>query len=308
MEIENHPGVKVKQRKYSSSSLFADLKSLLKIGVLIANVLPVFTGFWLALHFTGASLAENLGLFFLVLSGSTLLMAGALIINNWYDADIDRVMARTMHRPTVTGHFSLQTVLTGGIAVSLFGFILLLFTTVETAVYGFVGWFTYVVLYTMWSKRRFSLNTIIGSVSGAVTPLIGWAAVSPSSHVVPIMLFILIFIWQVPHTFAIAMKKREEYAAAGVPMLPVVHGFEITKRQIVVYVACLLPLPFYLAPLGTVFVITATVLNAGWLVISIRGLFSKNDMKWAHHIFLYSVNYLMILFLLMIIVTLPAFN
>src|SRR5690606_6061656 len=121
------------------------------------------------------------------------------------------------------------------------------FTTLEATLYSLIGWFTYVVLYTFWSKRKYTINTIIGSVSGAVTPLIGWAAITSSYHIVPIGFFLILFIWQVPHTFAIAMRRVEEYRAAGVPMLPVVAGFEATKRQIFIYVACLLPLNLLLS-------------------------------------------------------------
>ena len=268
----------------------------------------MFTGFWLALYFTGASINDYWDLFWLTIIGSTLVMAGALVINNWYDVDIDTVMDRTKHRPTVTGHFSLKMVLTIGITLSILGFILLLFTTIEAAIYALVGWVTYCFLYTMWSKRRYTLNTVIGSVSGAVTPLIGWTAIESGFHIIPIILALILFIFQMPHTFAIAIKKYDEYKAARVAMLPVVYGLEMTKRQMVVYIACLLPLPFYLAPLGTTFIVLATLLNIGWLAVSIYGFFTKNDHKWANVIFLYSVNYITILFLMMIIVTLPAFR
>lgn len=291
--------------KQKKPSVIADLRALFKVGVLISNVLPVFTGFWLALYFSNASFSNYLDVFLLTIIGSTFVMAGALIINNWYDVDIDSVMARTKHRPTVTGTISLNVVLTMGITFTVIGFICLFFTTIEAAIYAFIGWFTYVVLYTMWSKRRFTLNTVIGSVSGAVTPMIGWAAIESTAHIVPIVLFLILFIWQMPHTFAIAMKKSKEYKAAGVAMLPVVHGFEMTKRQIVVYVFCLLPLPFYLMTLGTTFFVIATGLNLAWLAVSIYGFFTKDDMKWARIIFLFSVNYILILFLTMIIVTLP---
>jgi heme o synthase len=294
--------------KRNKSTLISDLKALFKAIVLIANVLPVFTGFWLALYFTDTSFSDNWGLFLLTIVGSTMVMAGALILNNWYDVDIDTVMDRTKNRPTVTGNISLKVVLIMGIAFTVFGFILLFFTTLEAAIYAFVGWFTYVVLYTMWSKRRYTFNTIIGSVSGAVTPLIGWTAIEPGVHVVPIMLFVILFIWQMPHTYAIAMKKHDEYKAAGVAMLPVVHGFKVTKRQVLIYVACLLPLPFFLTSLGTTFIVIATVLNIAWLVVSISGFFTKNDFKWAQVNFLYSVNYLTILFIMMVIVTLPLFD
>ncbi len=113
------------------------------------------------------------------------------------------------------------------------------------------------------------------------------------------------FIWQMPHTFAIAIRKYDEYKAADVAMLPVVHGMEITKRQMAIYIACLLPLPFYLFSLGTTFVVIATVLNIGYLVLAMSGLFTNDDEKWARKMFLVSVNYLMIIFVMAIVVTLP---
>ncbi len=287
-------------------SLLVDLKSLVKGIVLIANALPVLTGFWLAIYFTGSSITEHWSAFWLTMIGSTFVMAGALVLNNWYEVDLDKEMKRTQARPTVTGNFSLKAVLTMGIAFSIIGFILLFFTNFEVVLYTFIGWFTYVILYTMWMKRKYTLNTVMGSISGAVTPLIGWAAVAPSYHFVPLVLALLLFIWQMPHTFAIAMRRHDEYKAAGVAMLPVVRGFEFTKRQIIIYVACLLPLPFFLMSLGTVFVVVATILNVLWVLLSVGGFFTNSDIKWARAQFLYSVNYVAILFVLMIIVTLPG--
>lgn len=287
----------------AGTTLFSDLRLLVKGPVLFANALPVFAGFWVALYFTGTSFMENLNLFLLAFFGSTFVMAGALVINNWYDVDIDTVMDRTKNRPTVTGHFSMKAVLSLGIVLSIFGFILLSFTTVDAVVYGLIGWITYVIMYTMWTKRKYTLNTVVGSVSGAVTPLIGWTAIDPGFHFVPLVMALLLFIFQMPHTFAIAMKKWKEYKAANVAMLPVVHGFGITKRLMVVYIASLLPLPFFLSVLGTTFVVLATLINIGWLAVSIYGFFTKDDMKWAHVNFLYSVNYITVMFLMMIIFT-----
>lgn len=292
----------------SNNNIIRDLKSLLKMKVLIANVLPVFTGFWLAVYFTGGSFTEQWNMFLLTLIGSTLIIAGALLFNNWYEVDLDKEMKRTQTRPTVTGNISLQAVFRMAAASTGLGFILMLFTTLEATLYAVLGWFVYVVLYTMWSKRKYTLNTVIGSLSGAFTPLIGWAAIESAFHIVPIVLFLILFIWQIPHTFAIAIKRHDEYRAAGVPMLPVVHGFAFTKRQIVVYTACLLPLPLFLTTFGTTFIVLATLLNVGFLFLAIRGLFTKRDLKWAQTIFIYSLNYLIILFLMMIIVTLPVFG
>lgn len=283
------------------TTFFADVMALFKGIVLIANVLPVFTGFWLAAYFTDTAITPNL--FFLTMIGSTLVMAGALVLNNWYEVDIDTVMARTQVRPTVTGNISLKMTLALGIALSVFGFILLLFTTKEAVLYAFIGWFTYVVMYTMWTKRKYTFNTVVGSISGAVTPMIGWGAIDSTMHIVPIVLFLILFIWQMPHTFAIAMKRYDEYKAAGVAMLPVIRGFAMTKRQIFVYVACLLPLPFFLLPLGPTFIAIATMLNLAWLALAIQGFFVKDDVKWARANFVVSVNYIAILFIAMVIVS-----
>lgn len=292
-----------KPTKENARQLFVDLRSLFKGIVLIANVLPVVTGLLLAMHFTDSTLSDHWGVFFLTIIGSTFVMAGALVLNNWYEVDLDREMARTKGRPTVTGNISLKTVLTIGITMSVIGLTMLLFTTIEASLYAFLGWFTYVVLYTFWSKRKYTLNTVVGSVSGAFTPLIGWAAIDSAFHIVPITLFLLLFIWQIPHTFSIAIRRYNEYKAARVPMLPVIHGFEMTKRQTVIYIACLLPLPLFLTSLGTPFMVIATLLNIGWLVIGIWGFFMKNDLKWANIIFIYSLNYLTILFLCMIVIS-----
>lgn len=294
---------KVATSENKDSTLFADLKALVKVGIVNSNLITTFAGFWLALYFTNATFVNNWEVFLLTMIGTALVIAGGCILNNWYDRDIDPVMSRTKTRPTVTGTIALNHVLIFGISTTGVGLILLLLTTVQAALIGLFGWFTYVVLYTMWSKRKYTLNTVVGSFSGAVPPLIGWAAIDPNLHIVAIVLFLIMFIWQTPHFLALAMKKCEEYKAAGIPMLPVVHGFEFTKRQMVVYTACLLPLPLYMTQLGTIFVVIATVLNVGWLILGISGFFMKNDLKWANMMFIYSLNYLTILFVMMVVVT-----
>ncbi|WP_040979888.1 heme o synthase [Oceanobacillus jeddahense] len=287
----------------------SEVKALIKIGIVNSNLITAITGFLVAIALTNTSFSSHWGTFLLMIIGSALVIAGGCVINNWDDVDIDPKMSRTKKRPTVTGFFSLRTVLIMGMIISVLGFAVLLFTTWYAALFAFIGWFGYVVLYTIWSKRRYTLNTAIGSLSGAMPPVIGWAAVESSFHVVPLVMFLIMFIWQTPHFLALAMKKKEEYKAAGVPMLPVVRGMGMTKRQIVVYIACLLPLPFFLLPtLGLTFTIVATLLNIGWLIIGFIGLFTEKDMKWANLVFIFSLNYLTILFPLMIIVTLPIFN
>ncbi len=298
----------IKVEKTSIRGILTDLKYLVKGLVLVANVLPILSGFWIALYVTNASFLDYWDKFVYMALGGTLIMAGALILNNWYEVDLDSAMKRTAKRPTVTGNFSLKTVLIMGIVASILGQILLLFTTIEAAIYGFLGWFIYVVLYTFWTKRRYVSNTIVGSLSGAVTPLIGWATIESTLHVVPIVLAIILFIWQMPHTYAIAMRRYDDYKAAKVPMLPVVQGFKTTKIHNLVYILCLLPLPFFLTSLGTFFVVLTTILNVLWLAVAMSGFFSKDDETHANLMFYCSLTYLTVVFGVLIIISLPIFN
>src|SRR5690625_2772099 len=304
--VEEGASSSVNAKDHSSQTnklTFKDIKAFVKIGIVNSNLLAVFTGYWLALYVTGITFIETLDVFTLTIAGSTLVLIGASVLNNWYDTDIDIIMDRTRNRPTVTKKIASSHVLMIGIVTTVLGLILLYMTTLTAAIVSFVGWFTYVVLYTMWSKRRYTLNTEIGCISGAVPPLIGWAAINPELfHYVPLTLFLIMFIWQTPHFLALAMKKSKEYKAAGIPMLPVVYGFEFTKRQIVVYIACLLPLPFFLGELGIAFIVIATILNVVWLLIGFSGYIMENVMKWANVLFFYSLGYLIIIFLAMIIV------
>ncbi len=291
----------------TKTTLWADFLALIKIGIINSNLMTTFAGFWLALFYSNTTFFDHWQSLIFVLLGTGFVIAGGCVLNNYYDRDIDQKMSRTKKRPTVTGTLSNAQVLRIGIGFSILGAMFLLLTNVPAAVTGIFGWFVYVVLYTMWSKRRYTLNTIVGSFSGAVPPLIGWLAVDPTFHPVAFVFFLIMFIWQTPHFLALAMMKVKEYKAVGIPMLPVVHGFAITKRQILIYILCLLPLPFYLSSLGTIFMILATLLNVGWVVLSVRGFFMKDDMKWAKWMFIYSINYLTILSIAMVVATLPSF-
>ena len=285
------------------TSVLKDVLAVVKIGIVNSNLITTFTGLWLALHFTGKGFLSNLHIVFFALIGSALVIAGSCALNNFIDRDIDHLMERTKNRPTVSGSMEPKRVLWFGVFLIAIGTLSLLMTTVTAAVIGLIGVVTYVFLYTMWSKRSNTFNTVIGSISGAVPPVIGWTAVDDSFHIVPVILFLLMFLWQPPHFLALAMKRCEEYRAAGIPMLPVVHGFAMTKRQIIIWIVALLPLPFYLFSLGVPFLVIATLLNVGWLALGLAGFKMKDDMKWAKWMFIYSLNYLTILFVTMVIVT-----
>lgn len=284
--------------------LLTDIKYLLKGKVLVANVLPVFTAYWLALYFNGENFTDHWLLFILTITGSTLVISGALMFNNWFEYDLDKKMDRTQRRPTVTGSFSLKGVLIAAIVTTITGMTMMMLTTIEAAVYSFLGWFFYVVLYTFWSKRRYTVNTIIGSISGAFTPLIGWAVIAPASHIVPIALFYILIIWQIPHTLAIAIKRLDDYTRAGVPMLPVVIGVDATIRQNLYYVIALLPVPFILLGIfGWIFFAVSMFLTIGWIILSVKGYRTNDKRRWANMNLKYSLIYLIVLFMLMIALT-----
>lgn len=284
--------------------ILIDVKYLIKGKVLPANVFPAFTAYWLALYFSGETFLENFPLFIHAILGSTLVISGALIINNWYEADLDAKMERTKRRPTVTGHFSLRLVLWLGILSSIAGFLMVAMTRAEALIYSFIGWFVYVVLYTFWTKRRYTLNTIVGAISGMVTPLIGWGAVMSTDHIVPWALALILFIWQIPHTLAITVKRYEEYKAARVPMLPIVCGIPVTKRVNFVYVLALVPLSFLLLPsLGWGVFLFKIIAGLVWIPLAAWGFRTRDDKKWAQANLIYSLNYLNLSYAVMILAT-----
>ncbi|MCM3568770.1 heme o synthase [Neobacillus mesonae] len=286
------------------TSAWKDFMALIKIGIVNSNLITTFTGIWLALHFTGQSFLEHLDVIFYTIAGSSFIIAGSCVVNNYVDRDIDHLMERTKTRPTVTGKVLPFKVLGLGIFLIGLGTLFLFFTTITATVIGLLGVFSYVFLYTLWSKRQLVSNTIIGSISGAVPPLIGWAAVDANLDMIAWALFILMFAWQPPHFYALAMRRVNEYRAAGIPMLPVVKGFKTTKLHILFWVTVLLPLPILLVKLGIPFLILATLLNIGWLALGIYGYKIKDDIKWAKLMFVYSLQYLTIIFVAMVLVTL----
>ncbi len=280
-----------------------DFLALTKVGIVMSNMITAFAGMFLAAYYMDIQLISNIHLVIFGLLGSALVMAGGCSLNNYIDRDIDHLMERTNERPTVTGKIPDNQVLIFGLTLSSLGLVFLFLASLSAGVLGLIGLIFYVVIYTMWTKRTTSLNTIVGSVSGAVPPLIGWAAIDAGLNPVAWVLFLIMFIWQPPHFFALAMKRCEEYRKAGIPMLPVVAGFAVTKRQMVFYVAALIPISLLLSPtFGPVYTSIAAILGVGWLALGLAGFFMKDDIKWARLMFVYSLNYLTIIFILMIVI------
>jgi protoheme IX farnesyltransferase len=224
--------------------------------------------------------------------------AGAL--NMWYDADIDALMARTRGRPVPAGRVTPGEALGFGATLAA-GSVVVLGLLVSWAAAGLLAFtiFFYVVVYTMWLKRRTRQNIVIGGAAGALPPVIGWVAASGSITVEPLLLFLLIFVWTPPHFWALSLCRADEYARAGVPMLPVVSGDGETRRQIFFYSLALVPvgaLPWLAGSAGLVYGMTALAAGALMALLAWRVLMRKSDGRAGQRLFTYSILYLFLLF------------
>jgi heme o synthase len=270
-----------------------DFIQVTKPGIVISNLMVVVTGFWLA---SASTDSFSLLLAFVTIVGSTLVMGGSCVLNNYLDRDLDIKMARTKSRPVATGRISAKVALIYGMGLILSG-VTLLGTQANalSALLALIGAFVYVVIYTAWMKRTTHLNTVVGAVSGATPPIIGWAAVTGNLDHGAWILFVVLFLWQIPHFLALAIMKSRDYRTAGYQMLPVVNSFLETKRQMLIWTGALVPISLFLygaGVVGTFYFVFAAVIGLGWLALAIVGFFTKDDMKWARQMFFYSLLYL----------------
>lgn len=228
--------------------------------------------------------------------------AGAL--NQWYEADIDAMMKRTANRPLPAGRMDRQSALHFGVGLSFFSVLLLgVATNWLAAAILAVSILFYVLVYTVWLKRRTPQNIVIGGAAGAFPPLIGWAAVTGDISALPVALFALIFFWTPPHFWALALFVRTDYANAGVPMLPVVAGEAATRRQILAYTAIMgvaAMAPVLLKLTGILYGLSALVLTGIFAVlafqVAVRRETDPSKMKPERRLFAYSILYLFLLF------------
>lgn len=276
-----------------------------KTGIIKSNLIPMFAGLTLALFTYQKDLVTTFPNIIYAFIGSTLVIAAAGAFNNLYDRDIDAIMKRTSKRPTVTGEISAKTVLWLSIIMTVLGVGILSLATPLAGFLGFLGVFFYVVPYTMWTKRRTIWNTEVGSISGAMPPLIGWAAIHPDiTHPAIIGLFIVTVIWQMPHFYAIAIRSHDDYEAANVPMLPVVKGVKRTYLQTNIYLVILVLISFLFGTLSLGLMLVALLLSIGWLVLSMYGSKKMDAKKWAKSMFIYSLIHMTVLFSTVIIYSL----
>jgi heme o synthase len=244
----------------------------------------------------------SLRLIVLTCLGGALSAGGAGAINHAIDRDIDRTMKRTADRPVASGRVSPAAAIAFGITLAGLSFLILSTqVNVLAASLSFSGFLGYVFVYTLWLKRRTPQNIVIGGAAGAVPPLVAWAAMTGGLSGMAFYLFAIVFFWTPPHFWALSILMKDDYAAARIPMLPVVAGEDETRRQIMLYTVLLYAvtqLPFCAGGLGIAYLVPSMLLGAGFIGFSYVLLRTKSR-KWALRTYLFSLLYLALLFVSM---------
>jgi heme o synthase len=236
--------------------------------------------------------------------GVGLAAASAAVINHVLDERIDAQMSRTKRRPLPTGKMtSRSALLFAGMLAALSMTILVALVNTLTALLTFASLIGYAVIYTVWLKRATSQNIVIGGAAGAAPPVLGWAAVTNSIDPNALLLFLIIFVWTPPHFWALAIARRDEYARAGIPMLPVTHGIPYTRLQVLLYTVLLVLvtfMPFLTGMSGLIYLAATLVLNAIFLYYAFAMQFTERT-ELPMKIFKFSIQYLMWLFVALLV-------
>jgi len=260
---------------------------LTKPGIIYGNLLYTVAGFFL-----GAQGTISWSLLAPTIAGVALVIASACVWNNLIDRDIDKNMARTEKRALVTGEISLRSAGLYAAVLGLLGFAVLVFyVNILTAALGVLAVFMYVVVYGI-AKRKTVYGTLVGSISGALPPVGGYAAAAGQVDMGALLLFLVLVVWQMPHFYAIAIYRGREYAKAHIPLLPLVKGVAETKRQIIAYIAAYIVAASLLTVYGyTGYVYVTGVVAVGgmWFAKALAGLRTKDDNAWARQQFRFSL-------------------
>ena len=245
----------------------------------------------------------NIVLYLMMIAGLSLVIASGCVINNYIDRDIDALMERTCNRVLVRNLIPLKHALIYGVVQGLLGVVILFFyTNVLTLILTLVAWIVYVGVYSLWAKRNTIHSTILGAISGAMPPVVGYVAVTSSIDFAAILLFIILIAWQMPHFFAIALRRQTEFAAAHIPVMPLVQGVHKTKVSMLVYVIIFTLATYTLFIKGYVgywYLAVISIIDLLWIVLAVQGFWTRDDKKWAKYMFLFSL-VVILLFSLMI--------
>ncbi|HIG88499.1 heme o synthase [Candidatus Thioglobus sp.] len=278
----------------------SDLLGLCKLKVVALILLTAVVGMLLSVpYIPDYALVLNASI------GIGLASASAAVFNHIVDEKIDLQMSRTDQRPLPQQKVSRNQALVWGLFLGIVGLSILYFlVNTITTVLTFISLIGYAVVYTMYLKRATPQNIVIGGAAGAAPPVLGWAAITGDVHAHALLLFLIVFVWTPPHFWALAIYRYEEYKKVDVPMLPVTHGIPYTRVQILLYTVLLLLvtlLPYLTGMSGAIYLISAVVLGVIFLIYAIKIYTRPDDPKIAFATFLYSVNYLMLLFIALLI-------
>jgi len=280
-----------------SQSTVKDYILLMKPRIMSLVVFTAFSGMWLAPHSVHPLISVIALICIAIGAGS----AGA--INMWYDRDIDSLMKRTRKRPIVRGAIEPNEALSFGLITAFFSvFFMALCVNLLSAFLLLFTIFYYICIYTMWLKRRCVQNIVIGGAAGAFPPIIGFAAVSNSVSLQSFILFLIIFIWTPPHSWALALFCNEDYKNCNVPMMPAIKGALYTKKQILIYSIFLFItslMPFFIGMSNFIYLVTAIALGLVFLYYSLSLFYDTPNNKQAKKFFAYSIFYLFFIFLLL---------
>ena len=260
---------------------------LMKPGILMGNVITTAAGFALA-----AKGHLDPWLFLATVIGICFVIGSACVFNNYIDRRADQRMERTKNRPLVRGIISLKSAIFFGVILALCGVAtLFLYTNLLTTVIAAIGFFFYVVMYSFW-KYRSTYGTLIGSIAGALPPVIGYCAISNQFDMAAFLLFAIMILWQMPHFYAIAMFRLKDYTAAAIPVLPLKKGMLVTKVHMLFYTIAFVLAPFLFLAYGytgKIFAIATACLGLVWLYLCIKGFKAENDARWARGMFRFSL-------------------
>lgn len=265
---------------------------LAKPGIVYGNAYTAIAGFFIA---TTSSLSISTGIGMVI--GICLIMASGCVINNIIDRSIDKKMQRTKKRSLVVGNISVYSALIYGTSLGLMGLLVLLLTTnLLTSFLALSGWVFYVIIYGI-AKRKTVYGTLVGSISGAIPPLVGYTAVRNSIDIGSFIIFFVLVFWQLAHFYAIAIIRKKDYASAHIPVLPIVKGIATTKQHIVASII-LFGISsfalFYYQFTGWIYALCMTALSIIWLTRTLRSYHIKDDTQWAKSVFRFSLTTLVV--------------
>lgn len=259
---------------------------LTKPGIIMGNSLTAIGGFALAAK------GFSLPLFAAMLEGLILIIGAACVFNNIIDRETDTKMDRTKNRPLARRLISIQNAAFMGVLLALLGtVILILGTSLLTTVLALLGLFFYVFVYSF-LKYQTSYGTLIGSIAGAIPPVVGYTAASSTFDLGALILFVIIAMWQMPHFYAIAIYRQDDYAKASIPVFPQIKGMKKAKIHMVGYLLAFIGANAFLTLSGytnSLFAVIMSLVGLLWLALSLQGFKAKNDQTWARKMFIFSL-------------------